>query len=401
MFDIVVRPSEPMRVLYDRRIVKDKREADERLAALRRAVPKDKRGLRTVIIDYEMEYVTENIDVGCGVEITGAFSHPAYMTQTIFFDADMASVVCPESEHDDAVRALHRYTKEHDCQIVGPMMTVMYEDGTEEVKLPIVQLGEFNEDYNEDITTPFENDEDVIGRWEMFDVLYCREMFHPQKQKFNPTQFHIKDLYFLPNGEWYWCFGWTKGYLLSQSGYPNRKSRNRYTIEHIDGETYMFLEFKAHDYFCGGKPEIGVFKKRDSNAYTKQDLVRRDEIPDLPANDPVVLGTWHACDIVRTVEDFDANAMCPYVPLADLPWRHATFENGGAMQNGIKNEDGSIVNYPDLYRWVNKYVICDSQQTASHYLIRHINDADYLFVEGKGSDYIYNGDISFWIVFKR
>jgi len=69
MFDIVVRPSEPIKVLYDRRIVKDKQEADAVITALCRAVPKDKRGLRTVMIDYEMEYVTENMDIGCGVEL--------------------------------------------------------------------------------------------------------------------------------------------------------------------------------------------------------------------------------------------------------------------------------------------------------------------------------------------
>ena len=401
MFDIVVRPSEPMRLLYDRRIVKDKQEADALIAALRRAVPKDKRGLRTAMIDYEMEFVTENMDIGCGVEITGALTNIEYSVKTIVFDADMAGTVCSASEHDEAVRALHRYTKEHDCQIVGPLMTVMYEDGTEEVKLPIVPLGAFDEGYNEDITAPFENDEEVIGRWVTYDALYCREMFHPQKQKFNPTQFRIKELYFLPGGEWYWCFGWTKGCLLSYCGYPHRKSRNRYTVEHIDGETYLFLEFKTSDYFQGGKPEVGVFKKCDSKVYTKQDIMRRDEIPDLPANDEAVLGTWHTCDLVRTVESFDVNAMCSFIPHRDLYWRRATFENGGAMQNGFKSEDDIAVAPLNEWRWVNGYVICNSQQTASRYIVRNIDGTDYLFIEWKSGDYIYNGDIPFWCVFKR
>ena len=401
MFDIVVRPNEPIRVLYERRIVKDKHEADALIAALRCDVPKDKRGLRTVMIDYETEFVTENMDIGCGVEITGTLTNTEYVVKSLFFDADTASIVCSVSEHDEAVRAIHRYAKEHDCQIVGPLMTVMYEDGTEEVKLPIVQLGAFDEKYNEDIDVPFENDEEVIGRWEMFDMLYCREMFHPQKQKFNATQFQIKELYFLPNGEWYWCFGWTKGYLLSYCGYPHRKSRNRYTIEHIDGEWYMFLELKSHDYFQGGKPEVAVLKKCDNKAYTKQDIGKRDNIPALPADDKTVIGDWHTCDLVRTIESFDANAMCSFVPHRDLYWRHVTFEGGGTMQNSFKNEDDITVAHTDEWRWVNGYVICTSQQTASRYIIRTIDGTVYLFVEWKSGDYIYNGDIPFWCVFKR
>ncbi|MBQ3068973.1 MAG: MerR family transcriptional regulator [Clostridia bacterium] len=401
MFDIVVRPSEAIKVLYDRRIVRDKREADEVIAALCRAVPKDRRGLRTVMIDYEMEYVTEDMDIGCGVEITGTFSNAEYAVKTIAFDADTASVVCSEADHDEAVQALHRYTKEHDCQIVGPLMTVMYEDGTEEVKLPVVRLGAFDEGYNEDIETPFENDDEVIGRWEVVDALYCREMFHPQKRKVNSNQLGINELYFLPHGEWYWCFGWTKGYLLSFSGYPNRKSRNRYTVEHIDGETYMFLEFKTSDYFQGGKPEVGVLKKVDSKAYTKQEIGRRDELPGLPADDAAVLGVWHTCDLVRTVESFDANAMCSFIPHRDLYWRQAEFENGGTMKNGFRGEDGLVTDPPEKWRWVNGYVICTPQQTASRYIIRNVDGTDYLFIEWKSGDYIYNGDIPFWCVFKR
>ncbi len=401
MFDIVVRPSEPMRVLYDRRIVRDKGEADTVIAALHNAIPKDKRGLRTVMIDYEMEYVTENMDTGFGVEITGAVLSNAYPTKTINADTDTASLVCTESEHDEAVRALHRYTEEHNYQIVGPLMTVLYEDGTEEVKLPVVKLGEFDESYNESLAVPFENDDAVIGRWESVDALYCREMFHPQKRKIANAQLPVKELYFLPNGEWYWCFGWTKGYLLSDSGYPHRKSRHRYTIRSIDGETYMFVEFKAHNYFEGGKPEVWVLKKCDSNAYTKQDIMRRDEVPDLPADDAAVLGVWHVCDLVRTVESFDVKAMCSFIPYEGLFWRSAEFENGGRIQNGFKSDDGVAIDPPDVWRWVNGYVICNPRRTSSRYTIRTIDGTDYLFVEWKSGDYTFNGDIPFWYVFKR
>ena len=85
-------------------------------------------------------------------------------------------------------------------------------------------LGEFNGDWNEEINLPFENDEAVIGHWKMLDYLPCKEMFHPTKRKSATGHDNVKELYFLPGGEWYWCFGWTKGMLLSNCGYPYRKS---------------------------------------------------------------------------------------------------------------------------------------------------------------------------------
>ena len=122
-----------------------------------------------------------------------------------------------------------QYVLDNNYQIIGPTYKIMYPDGTVEVKLPVVKLGEFNADYNEDINGPFVNDEDVIGRWEMIDHLPCKEMFHPEKRKSVITSDRVKELYFLPDGERYWCFGWTKGYLLSDCGYPHRKSRNPLT----------------------------------------------------------------------------------------------------------------------------------------------------------------------------
>lgn len=214
----------------------------------------------------------------------------------------------------------------------------------------MVKLGEFNPELNEEIVVPFENDEAVIGRWEMLDHLPCREMFHPGKRKSAVTSDRVKELYFLPGGEWYWCFGWTKGYSLSNCGCPHRKSRNPCTIERIGEETYLFVEFKGDNYFEGGKPEVWVFKKADSRKYTKRDILIEDEIPELPADDSAVMGLWNVCDFVREVESFDPRNMCSCIPYETLYWRSAEFLAGGRIRNGFLNSgDGSVTMDRDYF----------------------------------------------------
>lgn len=74
------------------------------------------------------------------------------------------------------------------------------------------------------------------------DALPSREQFLPGHPKTQAGGQPVKELYFLPQGEWYWCFGWTKGYLLASFGYPKQQSRNAYTVEEIGGkEPYWYV----------------------------------------------------------------------------------------------------------------------------------------------------------------
>ena len=165
MFDIIIRKSDEIRLLFDRRVISDKTECDGVLKELRSAVPAGARGDREVIVDYETEYVSENFDTGFGVELTGKVSNLRGFTEkTVRFSEEIAGLVCKAEEYDEAVRALHQYVLDNNFQIVGPTYQIRYGDGTVEVKLPVVKLYEFNPKFNEDIDIPFENDEEVIGR---------------------------------------------------------------------------------------------------------------------------------------------------------------------------------------------------------------------------------------------
>lgn len=73
------------------------------------------------------------------------------------------------------------------------------------------------------------------------------------------------------------------------------------------------------------------------------------------------------------------------------------------MENSFRNrEDGSFhTDGPEVWRWMNGYVICNPRSTASLYRIRKIGRAEYLFVQWKSGDYSYGGDKPYWYVFRR
>ncbi|MBQ8798533.1 MAG: MerR family transcriptional regulator [Lachnospiraceae bacterium] len=404
MFDIIIRKSDEIRLLFDRRVISSKSECEGVLKEIRNAIPKGLCGERSVIVDYETEFVSEKFDTGFGVELIGKVSNPGDFTEKVVrFSEDTAGLVCKAEEYDEAVRALHQYVLDNNYQIVGPTYQIRYGDGTVEVKLPVVKLHEFNPEFNEEIDLPFENDETVVGRWELLDHLPCKEMFLPEKRKALDHGDRVKELYFLPGGERYWCFGWTKGYVLSDCGYPHRKNQNPYTIERIGEETYLFLAFKGHNYFEGGKPEVWVFRKTDSKEYTKKEIRIVDEIPQVTADDSSVMGLWNVCDLVRSVESFDPRNTCAFIPHEALYWRSAEFLTGGQIRNGFLNsKDGSVtIDKNEVWRWVNGYVICNPRVTASKYVIETHEGTEYLFVQWKSGDYSYGGEQPFWYVFKR
>ena len=52
-------------------------------------------------------------------------------------------------------------------------------------------------------------------------------------------------------------------------------------------------------------------------------------------------------------------------------------------------------------KWTKGFIIDEGQSTASAYVIKTINDEDYLTVEWKSGDYIYGGFVSGCYVFKK
>lgn len=408
MFDIVVRKSEEIRLAYTRRIVQNWEEGNQLLEQIREQLPKEKIGSRRVMIDYEVEYRKDCFDMGLGVEILGKMPLIEGLEEKVIcFTEETAGLICREGQYQEAVVAMHRYLEENHYQIIGATYKMIYEDGTIEVKIPVCRLlRQKQAPKNDKLDIVFENDERVIGHWELVDYLPEKEMFHPKKTKTVPDHQRIKELYFLPGGEWYWCFGWTKGYLLSSFGYPHQQGMNPYTVEEIEGETYLFVEMKFEQYYqWGGKPEVWVFRKLDAKEYTKKDIMIRDVVPgkNAPTDDERVLGKWLVCDLVKRIEDFQPVQANPRFPYEALFWRSAEFLDKGDMRNVFRRgKDGEeMTDAPEIWRWTTGNVICNPRFTASMYKIRNYEDGEYIFIQWKSGDYSYGGEEPHWYVFKR
>ena len=145
------------------------------------------------------------------------------------------------------------------------------------------------------INAPFENDERVIGRWEFIATVPKKEHFKPDGEYNNATVYD--ELYFLPDGESYWGFSWTKGYLKISF---DDGLVVPYELGDVEGQTYMFIEHPSY----GG---VWVLRQTDTKRYTVYSIARNDDV-DLPfVDDPAVHGMWTSIYWMDKIEDFNPN----------------------------------------------------------------------------------------------
>lgn len=231
-----------------------------------------------------------------------------------------------------------------------------------------------------DINAPFENDERVIGRWQFIATVDNKECFTPGNEHKNETAY--EELYFLPNGEEYWGFTWTKGYVKITFGdgivVP-------YELRDFDGETFMFVD-NPHS---GG---VWVLKQADKIRYTKHEIGKCDNIGLPFVNDARVIGKWVAVDFVKEIDDFDplqksydgvlVFQLAEFFPSGELHWDtghllKAKWTKGTAL---ITTGDGTF---------------------APAYEIRTINGKEYLFIQWKNGDYVWGKRNPCYYVFSR
>ncbi|HVM48076.1 MAG TPA: hypothetical protein VMU04_08615 [Candidatus Acidoferrum sp.] len=112
---------------------------------------------------------------------------------------------------------------------------------------------------HDDINRPFVNDPHVLGEWKSVD-------FVPDISEFNPNQrawegeLYLKGLTFLPDGKtpqgWQ---TWTKGFVLHKGD----QTASRYEIREINGQTYLFFEWRSGDVTIAGmKPHYYVLARK-------------------------------------------------------------------------------------------------------------------------------------------
>lgn len=261
----------------------------------------------------------------------------------------------------------------------------------DEIICDVIKLGEETEQHVPDI--PFMDDPDVVGKWEIIGVYAVKADFYDNL--FCEKEFYggdIKHLYFLPKGEQYWSYCWTKGYLID-NGYFGTVY-NDYETEQIGNELYMFISLKEYEYTHGGKPTCLVLKKVDNNHYSAESIAKKDDINKPFINDDKIIGKWRAYSFLGTKSDFPSDEE----PIEDLYFKEIEFFEGGSCRCVY---DDAVFEGDDTVTWTKNYLLRKWNWSACEYEIRTVNGIEFMIIEWKSGDYRYGGFDTNYYVFVR
>ena len=252
--------------------------------------------------------------------------------------------------------------------------------------------------YIEDVDIPFVNDEQVIGKWLVLGECGDGENY--------PTLLigdGNRHLYFLPNGEFYWCFGWTKEKLIFGDG--ESSFANDYRIEQRGDDLYMIVDFKSVDYPRTGETIAIALRKLDSIRYTKEQIARKDDINKPFINDERVIGKWKAFCYFDPIElkkedfiPFENPPSGAWNYMTDPYFKEITFAEGGHCTAVYADE---IITGDDRHTWTRRYWLRKWNCNACAYEIKEFGGNEYLIIEWKSGDYRYGGRESSYYVMTR
>ncbi len=80
MFNVVIRSSDSLRIASCRNIYQNKADAFDEIEKIKKSLPKNIIGKRSVIINYETEYRESNFDLAACVEITDTLPKSDHIT---------------------------------------------------------------------------------------------------------------------------------------------------------------------------------------------------------------------------------------------------------------------------------------------------------------------------------
>ena len=296
-----------------------------------------------------------------------------------------------------AWRSLDEEIQRRNFQRISGFMTYGGKDKNEiQVVAEVVKLSDEIGELHEDINLVFEDDEQVIGKWKVVGEYAVKEDFYSEQGERRESDMGNKDreIYFLPGGEDYWIYSWTKGYLKLNGG--DQSCLCRYQIEDAQGSRYMFVENKSYEYLRGGMPTVLVLEQVDKNRYTKREIAREDDT-DMPfVNDERVLGDWKAFDFIRNREEFDPNVN--HLPQERLFFKHMYFGEEGFLSSVYMDE---TTLGKEIQSWTKGYVLKHYNHTACAYEIVTVEDTDYMIIEWKSGDYRWGGYDTDYYVFIR
>lgn len=299
----------------------------------------------------------------------------------------------------NAQELLDTEIRKRDYQRISNFLTYgKRETNAIQVAARVIPLGAAAAVPMEDIDLPFENDEAVIGKWRLVGEYAVEEDFFADvRMKEAECGFgnKKKEIYFLPGGQDYWIYGWTKGCLKLHTG--SGKWLSHYHLKEHQGRVYMFLENKSYEYRRGGIPTTLVLEQLDHNAYTIAEISRKDNV-DIPyVRDERVLGDWKAVDYLRSKEDFSPSES--HRPPDSLFFKHMHFGEDGEVTSLYGR---AIISGKTEQSWTKGYVLRYWNHTACAYEIITVDNVDYMIIEWKSGDYVWGGfDTDYYVFVKE
>lgn len=244
----------------------------------------------------------------------------------------------------------------------------------------------------ENIDPTFENDERVVGKW-----LVLGEEGKPHLGN------RERAIYFLPGGEEYWCYSWSKGKFIYSDGVS--RFANDYHIEEKNDDVYMVIDLKSQDFEQTGETTPIALRKLDDLPYTKEQLARKDDVikPFIP--DERVIGKWKAYCFFEAYELEKAD----FVPCQNPPkgaenygqafyFKEIEFKKGGHVDALYADE---LISGDDKHTWTRGLWLRKFNSCACAYEIKEFDGKEYLIIEWKSGDYRYGGQPSGYYVMVR
>lgn len=236
---------------------------------------------------------------------------------------------------------------------------------------------------------PFENDPEVIGKWQLCGQIENEENPDPTSC-IEPSVISHKEIVFMPGGTFYWMFFWTKGTLYEIPNKFKIAIPNSYRIFSFQNVKYLILQYMNEQSIFNGKAACPLLYRQIDNCAYSENQIRVTDSTDLPfIEDPEVLGSWTVCDFVPNTSDFK-----PHTRYTEKCGSYIT--RVSFLPRGVFLKGAAMV-----LRYTKGYVLNDKAMTAEKYFLKTIYNIEYLFIQHKSGDYIYGGRKPYWYVFKR
>ena len=228
----------------------------------------------------------------------------------------------------------------------------------------------------------FINDEEAIGKWNLVGVSTNKE--NARKHIYEDEKyFDIKKLYLMENGRKYWIISWSKGVIYIKD------KENPYEID----DKYMYVEILY--------PEdksvymVAVYEKENNKKYEEDEIGKRDFFNGYYVNDYKIMGFWKAIQYLPKDKKFNYRNIDINIDM-----------NLKLTQLIINPEENEVIahinNETKILKYTKNYILdLVVKDTKCKYEYKKVNGKEYLFLEWKDEDYIYNNKIEKYYILEK